>query len=71
MRARAKDEADIAAEQEELARTEALWQQRRKTVAMSRTTGYCNNCDSPTDKTFCDVDCKKDWERRQPRKERL
>lgn len=70
MRPNAKDDVDIAAEQEELARQEALWQFTRKQKAVTRTTGYCNNCDAPSDKTFCDADCRRDWERRQLKKER-
>ena len=27
-------------------------------------TGYCYNCEDPVEHTFCDIDCKTDWEKR-------
>lgn len=56
----AKDEADIAAEQEEIARQEALRQTKEKAKLAA---GICHNCFEPTPDAFCDVECRKDWEK--------
>jgi hypothetical protein len=62
----AKDDADIASEQEEYARTEALWRVKEK--AKRVVTGRCHNCDEPLllgQPYFCDVNCSADFEKRE------
>lgn len=59
----AKDEADHAAEQEEHFREEALYQARKPARLQYR--GYCYNCDTPARDIFCDVECRRDYEREQ------
>lgn len=65
----AKDEADIAAEQEEYARAEAFYRvQQANTFRL----GTCYNCDEPTPgESFCDARCREDYERRQLVERRL
>lgn len=58
----AKDEADIASEQEEYLRTEALWNARKSSRLPDRRN--CYNCDTPCKGHFCDVDCQRDYENR-------
>jgi hypothetical protein len=58
----AKDDADIAAEQEIYHRLEALYKVVR---AESLPKGMCLNCGSETPgQSFCDVSCREDHERR-------
>jgi hypothetical protein len=57
------DEADIASEQEEYARAEAIWRVRRPSKLQPR--GRCFNCDDPAPGLFCDVECRRDYEREQ------
>jgi predicted amidophosphoribosyltransferase len=56
------DEADLAQEQEEMARVEALYQVKRFHSLMD---GVCNFCEAPLpdSKHFCDSDCREDFER--------
>jgi hypothetical protein len=63
MKPTSKDEADIAAEQEEYARREALWKVKEPERIPHR--GKCLHCDEPSSEKFCDVDCRKDWEKEQ------
>lgn len=58
----AKDDADLASEQEEIARLEALHQVHH---TFTFRTGSCYNCGEPIPGSFCDVECREDWERRQ------
>lgn len=67
MRSVAKDEADIASEQEEYARQEAL---RRFQAKPRLTAGICNNCFEPAFNAFCDAGCRRDWEREQEARKR-
>ncbi len=59
------DDADIAGEQEEAMRLEAL----RKVMAVKPLTytGYCHNCQEEVEpeKRFCDGECGKDYNRRE------
>lgn len=63
MHARAKDEGDMASEEEEYLRQEALFNARRSERRQLR--GKCYNCGEPTPQHFCDKDCRKDYERAQ------
>jgi hypothetical protein len=40
------------------------------TVRRLTACGQCYNCDEPVegDKTFCDADCRDDWQLRQPKR---
>lgn len=60
-RASAKDEADIANEQEEFARLDAIWHCTKPLRLQVR--GRCYNCGEGCAGLFCDVDCKADYER--------
>jgi hypothetical protein len=58
----AKDDADIASEQEEYQRLEALYRVARY---KPQPTGTCINCGLPVEgQAFCDVYCREDHERR-------
>lgn len=59
----AKDEVDIASEQETYAREEAIWQAQRPQRLQRR--GTCYNCAEPAVGLFCDTDCRADYEREQ------
>lgn len=63
MKARARDEADIASDQEEAARQEALYRARWLTRLPVR--HRCYNCDSACGGLFCDADCQQDYEKRK------
>ncbi len=58
----AKDEADIAQEQEDFARQEALWRVAQPNRLQAR--GRCYNCSEATAGLFCDTGCRQDYERR-------
>lgn len=58
----AKDEADIAAEQEEHAREEAFYRVRRANTFRH---GTCYNCGEAVPGSFCDADCRRDYEHRR------
>lgn len=60
---RAKDDADIAAEQEARFREEALWRAKQHQRLPRR--GRCYNCGEPTEGVYCDVQCGKDYERQK------
>jgi hypothetical protein len=60
---KAKDDADIAAEQEDRMREEALWRVRKAEALPMR--GKCFNCDEPTSGRFCDANCRVDYERQK------
>jgi hypothetical protein len=64
MTPRAKDEADIASEQEELARQEALRQAAGRYSPLTFR-GQCHYCDEPCSGAFCDADCRKGWDHEQ------
>ncbi len=68
MHATFKDEADIASEQEQCARNEALWRTQQPSRMQSR--GRCYNCDSVCAGLFCDVDCRRDYERERAIRQR-
>ena len=53
------DEADIAAAQEEKQREAAL--SHRKPVP--ERTGFCLNCNEPSQGAFCNAGCREDYER--------
>lgn len=60
------DDADRASEQEEYFRNESLWKVKQNSKL--KPWGKCYNCaELLTDKSllFCDVGCRRDWERRQ------
>lgn len=60
---RAMDDADIAGEEEEYLRREAF---RKATAPMRyQRRGKCYNCGEPTDNLYCDVDCRRDYEKEQ------
>lgn len=61
--AEARDEADIASEQEDFARREAIW--RSTSPARLQHRGRCYNCGEASQSLFCDVDCRRDYEREQ------
>lgn len=56
------DEADIASEQEEAFRAEAL---RRFRTIHFKPMGRCRNCLEPVagQELYCDIDCRRDHER--------
>lgn len=58
----AVDEADLAGEEEELFRAEAM---RKQAASRPRLTGFCHNCDEPSSNRFCDAECQRDYERRK------
>ena len=63
------DVYDQATYQEELMRERAL-EAARKVKPTIWPTGYCHNCDEflrSGDHLFCDVDCRDDWQKRQPK----
>jgi heterodisulfide reductase subunit C len=62
-KAKAKDDADIASEQEQRARDEALWKAGRYSRLQFR--GKCYNCGETCEGAFCDVGCRQDYEREQ------
>lgn len=64
----AKDDADIASEQEEHFREEALW--RVKHTGPQRLMGSCYNCGDPCQGLFCDTACQADYERRRALQQR-
>jgi hypothetical protein len=59
----AKDDADIASEQEEIARQEALRQAAGRYSRLAF--GRCHNCGQDIEGAFCDSDCRQDWDRAQ------
>lgn len=63
MKPKARDEADIASEQEDYARREAIWHAQRGSRLQHR--GRCYNCGEACQSLFCDVECRKDYEREQ------
>lgn len=60
------DEADIAAQQEEMALASAL-RVRRKAAPLPK--GYCLFCDEEVEPParWCDTECRDLWERRENR----
>ncbi len=58
----AKDEVDMASEQEDYARAEALWQVQHH--SQPHASGRCHNCDEglAPGELFCDVGCRQDFE---------
>lgn len=59
----AKDEADRAAEEEAASLAEALW--RAGAPLRLQVRGICYNCDAPCEGLYCDVECRRDYEREQ------
>jgi hypothetical protein len=57
-----KDDVDIAQEQEEYARQEAMFQFQKHAFLKP---GFCHNCAAPTPEQFCDRDCRQDYEHRE------
>lgn len=64
------DESDLATEREEIARNAALYAVRERAASKPALIhiGACHNCDAVVDEPllFCDVDCRDDWQKRNP-----
>lgn len=58
------DDVDIAQEQEQMARDEALRQCRERNASL-RPAGRCHYCEAGIESSelFCDVECRRDYER--------
>lgn len=61
------DTADLAAEREQLDTARAIEAARRRSPAAPIPCGRCYNCDEPLAEglTFCDADCRDDWQLRK------
>ena len=61
------DFADIAAEREQLDTARAIEAARRRSDLAPVPCGQCYNCDEPVGEaaTFCDADCRDDWQARK------
>lgn len=61
------DIADLAAEREQLDTAYAIAAARRRPQGGPTPCGHCYNCDAPLPDgmTFCDADCRDDWQLRK------
>ena len=61
------DIADLAAEREQIDTARAIAAARRRQPMEPIAFGQCHNCEAsvPPGATFCDADCRDDWQARR------